>query len=215
MGAEQKQVPGGLVVFFEGIDGVGKTTQLELAAENLRAEGWSVETTRGHGGTPFGEALRKVSLESIDRAPDTNLYLSMAIHNELGHQVRHWRDNGAITLIDRGPLSMAAYQIFGDGCDPEAGWREVGIDIERFDSELLILYTAAIDVARTRSKERGGKADYFEKKPRSYFERIEEGYQESGERFGALAIGAEGSIEQVHTETMNAIRAALDKKLQK
>ena len=215
MSAEQKQVPGGLVVFFEGLDGVGKTTQLELAVENLRSDDWLVQTTRGHGGTPFGEALRKVSLESIDRQPDTNLYLSMAIHNELGHQVRQWREDGAITLIDRGPLSMAAYQIFGDGCDPEAGWREVAIDIERFDSELLILYTAAIDVARQRSKDRGGKADYFERKPRSYFERIEAGYQESGERFGALAIDAEASIEQVNARTMGAIHSALCAKLQK
>jgi thymidylate kinase len=42
MGETQKTVPGGLVAFFEGIDGVGKTTQLELAAKELRDEGWGV-----------------------------------------------------------------------------------------------------------------------------------------------------------------------------
>lgn len=208
-----KQVPGGLVVFFEGIDGVGKTTQLELAAESLRSDGWQVQTTRGHGGTPFGEELRKVSLMPIERVPDTNLFLSMAIHNELSEQVKKWRQTGTITLIDRGPLSMAAYQIYGDGCDPQLGWREVTFDIARFQPELMILYTAKLDIALERAWNRGGKVDYFETKPKSYFKRVEAGFNESSERFDVRTIDAGRPINNVQTETLAAIKEALSERV--
>lgn len=206
---QPKTVPGGLVVFFEGIDGVGKTTQLEKAEESLRDDGWLVYSARGHGGTPFGEELRKTSFLPIERDADTNLYLSMAIHNELGKQTKQWREEGAITLIDRGPLSMAAYQIYGDGCEPQLGWREVTFDIARFQPELMILYTAALDVALTRARDRGGKTDYFESKPRGYFEKVEEGFAECAERFGVAEVDAGQSIETVATETMELIKNAL------
>lgn len=209
MSESQKTVPGGRVVFFEGIDGVGKTTQLEQAAEHLRADGWLVHTARGHGGTPFGEELRKVSFMPIERSPDTNLFLSMAIHNELGDQVKQWRQEGAVTLIDRGPLSMVAYQIYGDGCDPQLGWREATFDIARFQPELMILYTATLEVALRRAKERGGKTDYFESKPHDYFTRVEAGFAEAKQRFEVAAIDAGRSIEAVQADTFDAIERVL------
>lgn len=209
MGEAQKTVPGGLVIFFEGIDGVGKTTQLEAAAESLRDDGWLVQTTRGHGGTPFGEELRKVSFMPIERAADTNLFLSMAIHNELGEQVKKWRKQGAVTLIDRGPLSMAAYQIYGDGCDRQLGWREVTFDIARFQPELMILYTATLEVALQRAKDRNTKTDYFESKPKGYFEKVEAGFTESAKRFEATTIDANQSIDDVRSDTLTTIRTVL------
>ncbi len=209
MGEPQKTVPGGMVIFFEGIDGVGKTTQLEAAAESLRGDGWLVRTTRGHGGTPFGEALREVSFMPIERSADTNLFLSMAIHNELGRQVEEWRGEGAITLIDRGPLSMAAYQIYGDGCDPEIGWREVMADISRFKPELILLFTATLDVALQRAKNRNSKTDFFESKPSGYFARVEEGFLETTKRFDVSIIDAERPIEVVQADTLTVVEGTL------
>lgn len=210
MSEAPKTVPGGLVVFFEGIDGVGKTTQLENAAESLQGEGWLVRTTRGHGGTPIGEELRKVSFMPLERSPNTNLFLSMAIHNELGEQVKKWRQEGAITLIDRGPLSMAAYQIYADGCDPQLGWREVTMDIARFQPELMILYTAALDVALDRARSRNAKTDYFESKPRDYFAKVEAGFMETSQRYDVTEIDADRPVEAVQVDTMAAIRNALN-----
>jgi len=149
---KDKRIPGGLVVIFEGIDGVGKTTQLQLASETLQAEGWQIHATRSHGGTPIGEQLREVSLGRLHRPPATDLYISRAIHEALREELTDWRRNGDIILIDRGPLSLAAYQIYGDGVDPEIGWREVETDILRFNAELLLTYTAPVDIALGRAK---------------------------------------------------------------
>ncbi len=212
MGAEQKQVPGGLVVFFEGIDGVGKTTQLELAAESLRADGWSVETTRGHGGSEFGELLRQASLSDALRPVPSDFYLSRSIHEALLPSVDEHRKQGDIILIDRGPLSIAGYQMYGDGLDHELGWSAIKTELEDFSPELNIVYTAAVSVAQSRAlvRSKGKKQDYFESKPAGFFDMAQQGYMDAAEKFGAAIIDAEQSIEQVHAETMGAIHMALD-----
>ena len=52
-----------MFVSFEGVDGAGKTTQVRLLAESLRAEGREVVTTREPGGTPLGERIRELILD--------------------------------------------------------------------------------------------------------------------------------------------------------
>jgi dTMP kinase len=208
---EGKRIPGGLVIIFEGIDGVGKTTQLQMAATTLQTDGWLIHATRSHGGTPIGEQLREVSLGGLHRPPATDLYISRAIHEALREELADHRRNGEIILIDRGPLSLAAYQIYGDSVDPEIGWREVETDIACFSAELIITYTASVNIALERAKHRSkGKADYFESKPAHYFEKVHQGFLETSERFQATIIDAEDTLENVHNATMVAIRAAID-----
>ena len=71
-----KTMEGGLVVAFEGPDGVGKSTQLALASEELVENGWAVHATRNLGGTPIGEDLRKVMLSEHERPAETDFHLS-------------------------------------------------------------------------------------------------------------------------------------------
>jgi dTMP kinase len=213
MSEQDKTLPNGLVVFFEGIDGVGKTTQLELAAEELRTEGWSVQTTRGHGGTEIGEALREVSLSKTPRPTETDLHISLAIHRALAYKVDEFRSAGQIILIDRGPLSIAGYQMYGDGLDHALGWEALAQDLKLFSPELNILYTAAVSVARDRILQRSGaKADYFESKPSGYFDAAQQGYMDAAERFGARIIEAEQPLHVVHDQTMSAILDAISQK---
>ncbi len=209
-----KTVPGGLVVFFEGIDGVGKTTQLEMAAENLRAEGWVVETTRGHGGTDFGEKLREASLSDIPRPVTSDFFLSRAVHSALIPKVDNYRDEGRIVLIDRGPLSIAGYQMYGDGLDFDLGWQAITEELEAFSPEINLVYTAAVSVAQKRALNRsnGKKQDFFESKPGGYFDAAQQGYMDAAERFGATVIDAEQPIKEVYGQTMQAIQAALEQK---
>src|ERR1039458_4190816 len=117
MNPPDHHISGGFLIIFDGIDGVGKTTQLNLADQSLKAEGWPVSISRNLGGSPIGEALREVLLKPIDRPPTTDLHVSVAIQEALVPAIVTERQAGRLILMDRGPLSLAAYQIYGSGVD--------------------------------------------------------------------------------------------------
>lgn len=214
MGSKQKTVPGGLVVIFEGVDGVGKTTQLELVRKALVDEGWAVHATRNLGGTPLGEELRKVAFSSHDRTPETDLYISAAIQAELAESIESEYKQGKIVLIDRGPLSFAAYHIYGNGVAAALGWQFADEGIKRFRPDLVILYKMDVEVALERAKRRKGSTDYYASKPKAYFERVNQGYGIAAKRYAQKVTNfdASQSVEAVHTQTMLAVRKALAQK---
>lgn len=208
-----KRVQHGLLIVFEGIDGTGKTTQLRMAAEALAAEGWAVETKRSLGGTPIGEALREVILSPLPRPNTTDLYISAAIQEALIEVVETGREQGNIILMDRGPLSLAAYEIFGSGLDAELGWKHVDRGMARLQPELTVLYDADVSDALQRTRQKPGRADYFESKPSIFFEQVSQGYHEAAKRCPEhlVKVDANRSIEAVHEATMSHIREVLAK----
>ncbi|MBC7291289.1 MAG: dTMP kinase [Actinotalea sp.] len=113
---------GGLFVSFEGGDGVGKSTQLELLAAWLRAAGHEVVTTREPGGTPLGRGLREAVLhgDHMGARAEALLYAADRAHH-VDTVVRPALERGAVVLTDRYLDSSVAYQ--GDG--RELGAREV------------------------------------------------------------------------------------------
>jgi len=201
----------GLVILFEGIDGVGKTTQLRLVQEALTKLGRSVHATRNLGGTPIGEALREVTLSPTERSPETDLYISVAIQSALADSIQAERQEGKVVLVDRGPLSLAAYHIYGNGVDSQLGWRYADDGMRRFAPDLVILYQTDLDTALSRTKRRHGKTDYFASQPKAYFKRVVSGFSEASKRYPVHIINASGSIDEVHRETMTSIEKLLSK----
>lgn len=214
MAAEQK-ITGGLVIIFEGVDGVGKTTQLDLVRDQLTDQGYEVHATRNLGGTPIGEALRKVAFSPIDRSPETDLYISAAIQAELAKSIETERSRGKIVLVDRGPLSFASYHVYGNGAETELGWQFADEGMSKFDPDLVILYEMGLDDALKRAKRRKGQTDYYASKPKKYFQRVEAGYRAAARRYSGLVakLDASGSIDAVHSQTMGLVEEALGRKL--
>lgn len=205
------RIDDGLVIVFEGIDGTGKTTQLELAQAELSKEGWPLHTSRNLGGTPIGEELRRVILSPLQRPETTNLYISVAIQEALIGAIETERAHGKIILMDRGPLSLAAYEIYGSRLDPDLGWPHVEAGMAKLKPELTIIYDTDVGTALQRTHAKPGKADYFESKSADYFERVAEGYRDAAKRYNqtCVIIDAGQSIEAVHEQTAQVIRQAL------
>jgi dTMP kinase len=201
-----QHLPNGLVVLFEGIDGVGKSTQLDLAAQTLRAEGFDVANLRNLGGTPIGEALRTVMLSPIERPGTTDLYISVAIQEALVHAIAQERAAGRIVLLDRSPLSLAAYAIFGGGVPESLGWQYVQSGMDQIAPELILVYKGNLPIVIERARKASGTPDYFESKPLSYFESVSHGYDVCTERFSAVTVNADQSVHDVQVETMQHIR---------
>jgi dTMP kinase len=205
-----KRINGGLLIVFEGIDGVGKTTQIELARQKLVEQGWPVEIKRNLGGTPIGEALREVIKSPLERPGLTNLYISAAIQEALVEAIKHDRADGKLILMDRGPISLAAYAVYGDGLAENFGWPYVERGMQQLKPDLTLIYQADIGMALEHARQKPGPADYFENQPRDYFERVSQGYKAAAQRYPeSIVVDANQSIEAVQTETMQRITALL------
>ena len=97
------RVKNGVIVMFDGPDGVGKSTQLQLATQDLEAQGYTIHTTRVVDGTPIGEALRKVLFADFARSPKTDLFIARAMYAELCEDLQKERQQAKIILVDRSP----------------------------------------------------------------------------------------------------------------
>jgi dTMP kinase len=205
-------LPNGFLVAFEGIDGVGKTTQLGLANEALIKDGWPILTRRNLGGTPIGEELRNIIKGSTPRPALTNLYISVAIQAALLEQVKKDRHGGNLILMDRSPLSLAAYESFGSGLDDSLSRPYVDDGIKQLRPNLIIIYKARVEPTLERAKRLSKQADFFESHPLDYFERVAAGYDELAKRYeNVICLDAEQSIAAVHKATMKSLQQALAK----
>jgi dTMP kinase len=113
-------MPRGKLITFEGVEGAGKTTQLERAAAYLRDAGVEVAVAREPGGTAVGEQVREVLLsrENASMAPLAELYLYLAARAQLVAQVvAPALADGTYVLLDRYVHSTLAYQGYGLGVD--------------------------------------------------------------------------------------------------
>jgi len=109
-----------LFITFEGPDGSGKTTQVQLLYEYLQERGYPVFLTREPGGTGIGDQIRKVlhSLENTEMLPQTEILLYSASRAQLvGQIIRPHLARGEIVLCDRYADSTLAYQGYGHGLD--------------------------------------------------------------------------------------------------
>ena len=202
----------GLIVYFDGPDGVGKTTQLELASQDLKRQGYNVHSVHTIGGTPIGNLLRDVLFSDNPRPAETNLHIALASQYALAEDVIARRQAGEVILIDRSPLSIVAYQVYGDGLPEAKGIQAAREILDLVKPDLVLLYMAPMDSLQDRRKaqtEAGKKRDHFEKQDNEYHRRTTDGYQVAAETFRPLVLDATGSVDEVHKTTLDAIHSVL------
>jgi dTMP kinase len=161
----------GQFITFEGIDGAGKSTQIEFLVERLRAQGHDVLVTREPGGTPLGEKLRQLLLtEAMDARTET-LLMFAARAEHLAKVIRPALEAGRWVVCDRFTDATYAYQ---------GGGRQVPMaDIEALERwvhpDLLpdrtLLFDLSPEVAALRLAV-ARRADRFEAEEVEFFARV-------------------------------------------
>ena len=172
----------GLFFSFEGIDGVGKTTQQERFVAWLQSQGRQVVTCRDPGTTPLGESLRDILLQSEDRpiGSRSELLLYMAARAQLADQViGPALESGSDVVTDRFLLSTLAYQSHARDGDVQSG-RMIG----QFATggrlpDLVFLLDLDPAVAAER---RQTPADRIEARGNDYLARVRVGYLAEADR---------------------------------
>jgi dTMP kinase len=182
-----------MFVSFEGLDGSGKTTQVERLRASLEADGREVVTAREPGGTALGEQLRALVLHGDEMTPWAEALLYAAARAELVAEViEPALARGADVLLDRYFDSSVAYQGIGRGL----GLHEV------LELNLLAVggrvpdRTFVLAVDPTSSLERlGGSPDRIERESAAFHARVAAGYEELAALFPERLVLLDGTLD--------------------
>ncbi len=204
---------GGLFISVEGIDGVGKSTQLELLEEFLVAQGRKVMRTLEPGGTDLGQEIRHLLLHRKgDVAPRSEalLYAADRAHH-VATKIRPALERGDVVLTDRYLDSSVAYQGVGRALDA-AEVRAISMfAVENLLPALTILLDLPAAVARARRSKTGQEPDRLEREKVEFFEAVRQAYLEMAAREPErwLVIDASASIEVMHEQIRDRVKLLL------
>jgi dTMP kinase len=186
-----------MFVTFEGLDGSGKTTQVELLRRHLEESGREVVVTREPGGTELGERIRELLLHGPDMSAWAEATLFAAARAELVERViAPARERGADVLCDRYVDSSLAYQGIarGLGLDAVLELNLAAIQGVLPDRTFLLLVDPMLATRRA-----GRYRDRIEREDDDFRARVDAAYRELAERFPEriVPIEAGGSTEEV------------------
>ncbi|HEX4996583.1 MAG TPA: dTMP kinase [Terriglobia bacterium] len=204
---------GGRFIVFEGIEGCGKTTQINLFADYLNRRSIPNRLTREPGGTAVGESVRRILLASATTrlTPTAELLLFYASRSQnIDENIRPALAAGEIVIADRFYLASMAYQGFGRGLPLEfvTQLTENVVGDCRPDVTILLDIAPEVGLARARARNNASAEDEgrFEAETTRFYTRVRSGYLELAARdpLKIKVIAADRSIEDVHHDVIAA-----------
>lgn len=207
----------GKFITVEGIEGTGKSTNIDFLTEIIEARGHTVMRTREPGGTPMAEGIRQLLLgndqEPVPEIAELLLFFaSRSLH--LQNAIIPALQRGEWVLCDRFTDASRAYQGSGRGLDMDrierlAEWVQDGVE-----PDLTILLDAPAELGMRRAAARGN-ADRMDSQARSFYQRVRIGYLDLAKRYPErfVVIDASGTLEQVRASIMAEMQSLFSNNL--
>jgi len=196
-----------MFITFEGIDGVGKSTQLYMLENHLIAQGREVVRTLEPGGTNLGQEIRHLLLHRKgDVAPRSEalLYAADRAHH-VETKIKPALASGKVVLSDRYFDSSVAYQ----GAARELDVQEVKDislwAIDRLLPDLTVLLDLPAQEAMNRRGNKGTEPDRLEREQVEFFERARDEYLRMANEPRFLVVDANLSPEEIHSQVLERV----------
>lgn len=195
---------------FDGIDGTGKSTQMDLFVEWLGKRGYEVVACRDPGGTPLGERLRDILLHKSDicMCRRAEMFLYMASRAQLVEQViRPALDAGKTVVSDRYLLANVAYQGYTGEVAADDVWRVGEVAVEGVKPTTVFLLDMPVeDAIRRLNREH----DRMESQGRAFMEQVRQGFlTEADRRSEIIVIDAARDVDAIQADIRRAAEPRL------
>lgn len=196
----------GLFITFEGIDGCGKTTQINLLNKYLKERGFMTLLTREPGSPGLGVKIREILLNyDGEVAPNCESFLFLADRAQhVDCIIKPALQNGEIVLCDRYTDSTLAYQGYGRGIDIERIKYLNETAVNGLKPDLTFVFDIS---AETSFRRVGESRDRMESAGKDFFNRVRNGYLEiaNNEPDRVKIIDASDTIENIHNKVVETV----------
>jgi len=201
-------------VTVEGIEGVGKSTQIARISQALSKRGIEHVVTREPGGTPLAERIRALVLNLSEEVPTATTELLLMFAARSQHLERLIEPNlkaGRWVLCDRFTDASYAYQGGGRGLsvEPIARLESLVQGSRRPDMTVLLDAPVALSLARAGKRNESAGSDRFEGERAEFFERVRQAYlaRASADPNRIKVVDAAGTAEQVSARILELLEA--------
>ena len=198
-----------LFFVFDGVDGAGKSTQIERFVRWLESSGKSVVLCREPGTSELGEEVRELLLnsEGIAIGNRAEMLLYMAARAQLVEQVvRPALDAGKSVVSDRYLLANVVYQGHAGGLDPGLIWQVGQVATHGVAPNVTIVLD--LDPTTAEQRRSGTAPDRMERRGLEYFQRVRDGFLREAEKDSNAikVVNADGSPDEVELRVRHAVR---------
>lgn len=201
----------GRFIAFEGGEGMGKSTQAQLLATELRRLGHTAELTREPGGTPGAEAIRNLLLHPPGcgwTAEAEALLFAAARADHVARRILPAIEAGTWVICDRFIDSSRAYQGVAGGLSDEIVRALHGIGSAGLVPDLTLVFDVPSDAVASRlAKRDGDRSDAIGGRSVDYHAAVNQAFRDFAlaepERF--IVVDGSGAIEEVHRRVMDAL----------
>jgi dTMP kinase len=203
----------GRFISIEGGEGAGKSTQVGLLVAALGRAGISVRATREPGGSPGGEAIRRLLLEGEGERWDAigeALLLVAARRDHVARIIAPALAQGVWVVSDRFADSTMAYQGYGRGVRLEDLTALHHLAVGDFASDLTVILDLPVEIGLARAAARS-PADRFERLDRDFHEKLRQGFRQIAAEnpTRCMLIDASGDPQTVHSAVIAAVEQRL------
>jgi dTMP kinase len=207
----------GRFISFEGIEGCGKTTQINILSDYLTQRSIAHSVTREPGGTGVGEGIRKILLhsETIHLTAAAELLLFFASRSQnIEEKIKPARSRGEMVICDRFYHASMAYQGFGRGIplDFIEKMTDLVCGDQRPETTILLDIEPELGLSRARARNHQRTEDEgrFEMEDVRFYTKIRDGYLELAKRDpGRIrVIAADRIIEEIHHDILQVLNLA-------